>query len=277
MELAGKVAVITGGASGIGRGLVERFNKEGAAHVVVVDRDEAGARAAAAEVGGTGVGLDVSDEDAIRALVADVEREHGGIDLFFSNAGYVTIGGLEAPVEDLQRMWEVHVLAHLYAARAVLPGMIERKSGYLLSTASAAGLLAQFGSLHYTITKHAAISLAEWIAITHGHQGIRVSVLCPQAVATNIGQNSPSRDKMGSGPGVASADGVLQPEDVAQVVVDAIREERFHVLPHPEVAEYVKRKGADVDRWIGGMQRWQGSMFPADAHPANWLIGSDAT
>ena len=276
MELTDKVAVVTGGASGIGRGLVERFNKEGAAHVVVVDRDEAGAKAAAAEAGGTGVGLDVADAGAIRTLVADVEREHGRIDLFVSNAGYVTLGGLEAPLEDLQRMWEVHVLAHLYAARAVLPGMIERKSGYLLNTASAAGLLAQFGSLHYSVTKHAAVALAEWIAITHGHQGIRVSVLCPQAVATNIGQNSPDRRRMGTrsdeGGGVAGRDGVLQPADVAQVVTDALREERFHVLPHPEVSEYVKRKGADVDRWIGGMQRWQGSLFSADTHPANWLL-----
>jgi NAD(P)-dependent dehydrogenase (short-subunit alcohol dehydrogenase family) len=273
MELRSKVAIVTGGASGIGRGLVERFHEEGASHVVVADRDEAGATDAAAAVGGTGVGLDVSDEKAIRALVADTERQHGRVDLFVSNAGYVTLGGLEAPTEDLQRMWEVHVLAHLYAARAVLPGMIERGGGYLLSTASAAGLLSQFGSLHYAVTKHAAVALAEWIAITHGHQGIKVSVLCPQAVETNIGQNSPSRDRMqtGGGVGVASADGVLQPTDVAQVVIDALREERFHVLPHPEVAEYVKRKGADVDRWIGGMQRWQGSLFPGDQHPATWL------
>ncbi len=273
MELQGKIAIVTGGASGIGRGLVERFHTEGAAHVVVADRDEVGAKSAAGRVGGTGVGVDVSDEDAIRALVADVERDHGRIDLFVSNAGYVTIGGLEAPTEDLQRMWEVHVLAHLYAARAVLPGMIERGSGYLLSTSSAAGLLSQFGSLHYAVTKHAAVALAEWIAITHGHQGIGVSVLCPQAVETNIGRNSPDRNRMQAGPdaGVASQDGVLQPAEVAQAVIDALREERFHVLPHPVVAEYVKRKGADVDRWIAGMQRWQGSLFPADAHPATWL------
>jgi NAD(P)-dependent dehydrogenase (short-subunit alcohol dehydrogenase family) len=124
------------------------------------------------------------------------------------------------------------------------------------------------------LTKHAAVSLAEWIAITHGHQGIKVSVLCPQAVETNIGRNSPDFDKMqGEGGGVASQDGVVQPEDVAQVVIDALRDERFHVLPHAQVAEYTKRKGADVDRWIAGMQRWQGSLFPGDAHPANWLTG----
>ncbi len=275
MELRDKVAVVTGGASGIGLSLVRRFKKEGAAHVVVVDRDEAGANAAAEEVGGTGLAIDVSNEDAIRGLVADVERDHGTLDLFVSNAGYVTLGGLEAPVEDLQRMWEVHVLAHLYAARAAIPGMVARGGGYLLSTASAAGLLSQFGSMHYAVTKHAAVSLAEWIAITHGHQGIKVSVLCPQAVQTNIEHNSPDRDRMAAGPGgsVAAGDGVVQPDDVADVVIEAIGAERFHVLPHPEVAEYVKRKGADVDRWIGGMQRWQGSLFPGELHPANWLTG----
>jgi NAD(P)-dependent dehydrogenase (short-subunit alcohol dehydrogenase family) len=271
LEIRDRIAVITGGASGIGRGLVERFHADGARHLVVVDRDEAGAKAVAESVGGTGLGVDVSEEEAIRALVDRVETDLGPIDLFFSNAGYVTLGGLEAPVADLQRMWEVHVLAHLFAARAMIPRMVERGGGYLMSTASAAGLLSQFGSLHYAVTKHAAVSLAEWIAITHGHQGIRVSVLCPQAVATNIGANSPDAKKMDLEVGVASSDGVLQPEDVAQVIVDAMAAERFHILPHPEVAEYVKRKGADVDRWIGGMQRWQGSLFPPDQHPANLL------
>jgi NAD(P)-dependent dehydrogenase (short-subunit alcohol dehydrogenase family) len=273
MEIENQVAVVTGAASGIGRALVERFAADGARHVVVVDRDEAGANEVAKRIGGSSVALDVSDETAIRGLIDSTERDHGPIDLFVSNAGFVTIGGLEAPVEDLQRMWGVHVLAHLYAARNVIPLMVERGGGYLLSTASAAGLLSQFGSLHYAITKHAAVSLAEWIAITHGHQGIKVSVLCPQAVATNIGANSPNADQMNTGPGVASQDGVMQSDEVAQVVVEALREERFHVLPHAEVGEYVRRKGADVERWIAGMQRWQGSMFPAGQHPANWLTG----
>jgi len=271
MELDNRIAVVTGGASGIGEGLVRRFRDEGARHVVVVDRDEARAEQVAASVGGSSAGIDVSDESAIQELVERTERDQGPIDLFVSNAGYVTIGGLEAPVEDLQRMWEVHVLAHLYAARACIPRMAARGGGYLLSTASAAGLLSQFGSLHYAITKHAAVSLAEWIAITHGHQGIKVSVLCPQAVETRIEQNSPDADKMGTGTAVASGDGVIQPDQVAQTVIDALREERFHVLPHEEVREYVKRKGADVDRWIGGMQRWQGSLFPPERHPATWL------
>ncbi len=272
MELRDRIVVVTGGASGIGKGLAERFHAEGASHVVVADRDEGGAKAVAAAVGGTGFGIDVSDEAALRELVAATEREHGRIDLFVSNAGFVTMGGLETPNEDLQRMWEVHVLAHLYAARAVLPGMIERGEGYLLSTASAAGLLAQIGSLAYSVTKHSAVALAEWIAITHGHQGIRVSVLCPQAVETNIAANSPSRGELEGGPGVAARDGVLQPADVADVVMEALREERFWVLPHPEVAEYARRKAGDVDRWLTGMQRWQERLFTGKAQPGEWLI-----
>jgi NAD(P)-dependent dehydrogenase (short-subunit alcohol dehydrogenase family) len=274
MELQGKIAIVTGGASGIGKGLVERFHAEGAEHVVVVDRDEAGAKAVAASVGGTGIGCDVTDEAAIRSIVEMTEQDIGPIGLFVSNAGYVTMGGLEAPVEDLTRMFEVHVLAHLYAARAAVPYMADRGEGYLLNTASAAGLLSQFGSLHYAVTKHAAVALAEWVAITHGHQGVKVSVLCPQAVHTNIGPNSPDADKIvGTGADVAGADGTLTTEDVADTVIAALREERFHVLPHADVEEYVKRKGADVDRWIAGMQRWQGSMFPPEAHPATWLTG----
>lgn len=274
MELRDRVVVVTGGASGIGKGLAERFHAEGASHVVVADRDEGGAKAVAAAVGGTGCGLDVSDEAALRELVAATQREHGRIDLFVSNAGFVTIGGLETPNEELQRMWEVHVLAHLYAARAVLPGMIARGEGYLLNTASAAGLLAQIGSLAYSVTKHAAVALAEWISITHGHQGIKVSVLCPQAVETNISANSPSRKALDSLPGVAARDGVLQPADVADVVVQALREERFWVLPHPEVAEYARRKADDVDRWLSGMQRWQQRLFAGKTHPADWLTRS---
>jgi NAD(P)-dependent dehydrogenase (short-subunit alcohol dehydrogenase family) len=274
MEIEGKIVVVTGGASGIGEGLAQRFHSEGAKHVVVVDRDEAGARSVAQSVDGTSVALDVTDSEAMQALVDDTERDIGPVGLFVSNAGYVTLGGLEASVDDLTRMFEVHVLAHLYAARAVIPYMADRGEGYLLNTASAAGLLSQFGSLHYAVTKHAAVALAEWIAITHGHQGIKVSVLCPQAVHTNIGSNSPDAEKMiGTGADVAGADGTLTPEDVSDTVIAALREERFHVLPHADVEEYVKRKGADVDRWIGGMQRWQGSMFPADQHPATWLTG----
>ena len=274
MEFTDKVVVITGGASGIGKALAERAHADGAAHVVVVDRDADGAAAVAASVSGTAAVVDVTDEAAIADLVATTERDIGPIDLFVSNAGYVTLGGLEAPVDDLNRMWEVHVLAHLYAARAVIPHMADRGHGYLLNTASAAGLLSQFGSLHYAVTKHAAVALAEWIAITHGHQGIKVSVLCPQAVDTNIVANSPDAAAMqAGGTDVAGADGHLSAAEAVDVVVDALREERFHVLPHPEVGEYYRRKGDDVDRWIGGMQRWQERMFTDELHPATWLTG----
>lgn len=274
MELNDTIVVITGGASGIGKALAERAHAEGAKHVVVVDRDADGAHAVAASVGGTAAVVDVTDEAAIAGLVASVERDIGPIDLFVSNAGYVTLGGLEATVEDLERMFGVHVLAHLYAARAVIPHMADRGHGYLLNTASAAGLLSQFGSLHYAVTKHAAVALAEWIAITHGHQGIKVSVLCPQAVDTNIVANSPDADAMQTGDAdVAGADGHLTAEEAVDTVIEALREERFHVLPHPEVGEYYRRKGDDVDRWIGGMQRWQQKMFTDELHPATWLTG----
>ena len=272
MMIKDKVAVVTGGGSGIGEGLVERFARDGAKHVVVVDLDESNAVRVAEKVGGTGIGLDVANEDGIRELVAKTEADHGSLDVFVSNAGYVTVGGLEAPNEDLQKMWEVHVLAHIYAARAALPGMIARKQGWLLNTASAAGLLTQVGSLHYSVTKHAAISLAEWLAMTHHHQGIRVSVLCPQAVETNILQNSPSKRSEEDRPGVASGDGVLSKEDVADSVMQALEDGRFWVLPHAEVAEYARRKGTDVDRWLSGMRRFQGSLFEGQDLPGEWFL-----
>ncbi len=270
MELSNGIAVVTGGASGIGRALAKAFAAEGARHVVVADRDEAGAKAVAAQIGGRGVGLDVASEGEIRQMVATTEAEVGPIDLFMSNAGYVTRGGLETSNEDIDRMWQVHVMSHIYAARTVLPSMIERGRGYIMSTASAAGLLSQIGSLAYSITKHAAVSLAEWIAITHGHQGIGVSVLCPQAVDTNIGANSPQAGALPA-LGVASGDGVLTPEHVAAECLAAIREERFWVLPHPEVAEYVRRKATDIDRWLYGMRRFQTRLFEGADLPADWL------
>lgn len=274
MKLQDKIVVVTGGASGIGAGLAERFHAEGARHVVVADLDEQGALDVAASIGGTGVRLDVTDEAAVAALVHDVEDAHGPIDLFVSNAGYVTVGGVEIDNSELTNMFDVHVMAHLYAARAVLPSMIARGEGYLLNTASAAGLLSQIGSLAYSVTKHAAVALAEWLAITHGGQGIKVSVLCPQAVATNIGENSPSKDKLGgSGAGVAAADGVLSPGQLADTVIEALDAERFHVLPHGEVATYIERKATDVDRWIKGMQRFQTRLYGDAVGPDEWLLG----
>lgn len=277
MELRDRVVVVTGGGSGIGEAIARAAHGAGARHVVVADLDGAEAARVAADVDGTAVGLDVRDESAIRRLVDDTEAAHGPIDLFVSNAGYVTTAGLEDPTESIQRMWEVHCLAHVFAARAVLPSMIARGEGYLLNTASAAGLLSQIGSMSYSITKAAAVALAEWLAITHHHQGIRVSVLCPQAVATNIVRNSPDRrtDGRGTDPddglgtGVASGDGVLEPADVAAMCLDAIRDERFLVLPHPEVATYVERKAADRDRWLAGMRRFQSSLHPDGPLPGD--------
>jgi NAD(P)-dependent dehydrogenase (short-subunit alcohol dehydrogenase family) len=269
MELKDRVVVITGGGSGIGEALAIAAKAEGARHVVVADLDGAQAERVAQLVGGTGVAIDVRDESAIQRMVEDTESAHGPIDLFVSNAGYVTAAGLEDPNESIQRMWEVHCMAHIYAARAVLPSMIARGEGYLLNTASAAGLLTQIGSMSYSVTKAAAVSLAEWLAVTHHHQGIRVSVLCPQAVRTNIVRNSP--DFGGTGAlaadgeldgGVAGGDGVLEPSDVAAICIDAIRDERFLVLPHAEVAKYVQRKATDRDRWLAGMRRFQTALHP---------------
>ncbi len=270
MELKDRVVVITGGGSGIGEALARAAHAAGSRHVVVADLHAEEAVRVATDIAGTGIGLDVRDEAAIGRLVESTEQSHGPIDCFISNAGFVTIGGVEDTNERIQAMWEVHVMAHLYAARAVLPSMIARGEGYLLNTASAAGLLTQVGSLSYTMTKHAAVALAEWLAISHHHQGVRVSVLCPQAVQTNIGANSPDFREAGKGIGVASGDGVLSPEDVAQCCLAAMREERFHVLPHPEVATYVERKATDVDRWLAGMRRFQTALYvdgplPGDA------------
>lgn len=250
MKLADKHVIVTGGASGIGRALCLRFAAEGARAVVVADREEAGARKVAGECGGEPFAVDVSDEARIQALVESAEHRNGPIDLFVSNAGIGIPGGVEASDADWQRIWEINVMAHIYAARAVLPSMLARGEGYLLNTASAAGLLTQIGSAPYAVTKHAAVALAEWLSITHGDQGIRVSVLCPQAVRTAMTAGSPNG-------GVAGVDGMIEPEEVAECVVSALDEERFLVLPHPEVEEYMRRKAGDYDRWLRGMRRLQ--------------------
>ena len=247
MELKDKVAVITGGSGGIGRAMAEAFLREGARGVMLADLNQAAVEAAASEFGCDGMACDVTKESDIQALVAAAEQKYGQIDLFCSNAGAGGAGVLtDAENEVWQKQWELHVMAHVYAARAVLPAMIERGDGYLLNTASAAGLLAALGSGPYTVTKAAAVKLAEFISITHGDDGIKVSVLCPQGVNTAMAPRS-----LGDG----QTDGIIEPEALAQTVVETIREERFHVLPHPEVEEYVRRKGDNVDRWLVGMRR----------------------
>ena len=279
MKVKGSVTVVTGAASGIGEALVERFVVEGVAAVVAADRDAAGVEALAQRLSGGSTVVeattcDVSDEAAVRALVDGTVERHGRIDLMASNAGYVTIGGLEAPDDEMHRMFDVHVMAHLYAARYAIPHMVAAGGGHLLNTSSAAGLLTQIGSLHYSVTKNAAVSLAEWISVTYGDRGIGVSVLCPQAVATNIATNSPTADLMpGDGPsGAAAVDGVLTAAELADTVVEALADGRFHVLPHPDVAEYVRRKGDDVDRWLAGMRRFQQRLYPEGPTPADWLL-----
>ncbi len=247
MELTHKVAVITGGSGGIGQAMARAFLSHGAAAVVLADLDAEAVANAASAIGCEGHACDVTNEQDIQNLVDKVIDTHGRIDLFCSNAGAGGEGVLtDAANEVWQQQWDLHVMAHVYAARAVLPGMLERGEGYLLNTASAAGLLAALGSGPYTVTKAAAVKLAEFISITHGDDGIGVSVLCPQGVNTAMAPRS-----LGDG----QTDGIIEPEALAETVIEALAEERFHVLPHPEVEDYVKRKGDNVDRWLNGMRR----------------------
>jgi NAD(P)-dependent dehydrogenase (short-subunit alcohol dehydrogenase family) len=249
VEIAGRVCVVTGAAAGIGRALARALAVAGAARVVCVDLDAAGAEAAAAETGGLARTLDVADDAAMAALVAEVEESVGPIALFCSNAGLFVDGGAELPDADWRRLWDVNVMAHVIAARHVVPRMLARGGGYLLNTASAAGLLSQIGSAPYAVTKHAAVGLAEWLAFTHGDAGLRVSVLCPQAVRSAM--------TAGREDGVASIDGMLEPEAVAEACLRAIAEETFLIAPHPQVRDYMRAKAENYDRWIGGMRKLQ--------------------
>jgi NAD(P)-dependent dehydrogenase (short-subunit alcohol dehydrogenase family) len=258
MDLAGKRVVVTGAASGIGRALVERFAADDAL-VTASDVDVDGVRTAAqrvADVGGRvhAVGCDVRDEHQLRDLVAEAEAAFGPVDLFCSNAGIAPTGGPETANEVWARTWEVNFLAHLYAVRAVLPGMLERGDGYLLHTASAAGLLTSLGDAPYSVTKHAVVAFAEWLAITYGDRGIKVSALCPQGVDTPLLQGT--SDHL-SGRQVYEVSEVLEPERVADVVVEGLATEQFLILPHPQVADYFRQKAGDYDRWLRGMRRFQ--------------------
>ena len=249
MKLADRHVVVTGGANGIGAAMARRFAIEGA-RVVVADLDEAQLMRVAAETGGLGVPTDVRHEHQIAALVTAAEARYGPIDLFCSNAGIVVEGGEDASDAVWERSIAVNLLAHIYAARILVPQMTARKQGYLLNTASAAGLLTQIGSAPYSVTKHGAVAFAEWLSITYGDQGLKVSVLCPQAVRTNMTAGTEEG-------GVAGVDGILEPEAVADAVVEGLDAERFLILPHPVVADYFRRKADDYDRWIRGMRRLQ--------------------
>jgi NAD(P)-dependent dehydrogenase (short-subunit alcohol dehydrogenase family) len=250
VEVSGKNIVVTGGANGIGRALCESFAREGAAHIMVVDLDEANAKKVAADVGGASRRVDVSSREQIESLVRHVEAEAGPIDLFVSNAGILIEGGIEVGVEAWDQIWGINVMAHVHAAHAVLPSMLERGEGYLLNTCSAAGLLSQIGSAPYAVTKHAAVAFAEWISITYGDRGIKVSALCPQAVRTHMS------DAFENG-GVAGVDGMIEPDELADVTIEGLREENFLILPHEVVRTYYQRKGQDIDRWLKGMRRLQ--------------------
>ena len=247
MEIKDKICVVTGAASGIGKALCHAFANEGAAHVVCVDVNGDGAAATAHEIGGHAFTVDVSNEAAIVEMIDAVEHAIGPIDLFFSNAGIAVGGGMETPNDDWQRVWDINVMAHVWASRKLVPLMAARGGGYLLNTSSAAGLLNQIGSASYGVTKHAAVGLAEWLAMTHGDEGIKVSVLCPQAVRTEMTRGHEDH--------VAAINGMMEPDPVAQICVDAIRSESFLILPHEDVREYIKNKADNYDRWIGGMRK----------------------
>lgn len=266
MQLRDRVAVVTGGAKGIGYALAEAFLAEGARAVVVVDLVPAEVDSAVASLGerASGVALDVGDRAGVAALVANVEERHGPIDLFVSNAGIGTGAGVDASDEAWEAIWRVNVLAHVYAAQAVLPSMLARGEGYLLSTASAAGLLSQIGDLPYSVTKHAAVAVAEWLAITYGSQGIAVSCLCPQGVRTDLLATAMGHSSVET----VVSQGLLEPGDVAQAVVRGLAAEEFLILPHPEVAEYYRRRATDPDRWLAGMARLQARILGTlDAAP----------
>lgn len=265
MDLRDKVVIVTGGGNGIGEALCEQFYREGARKIIVADLEKDSAIAVAAAVEGDAYTVDVRDEAQLAAMVETVGKQYGGVDLFCSNAGIVAMDGdpwwaTSAPNATWQAMWEIHVMSHVYAARACLPGMLARGSGYFLNTVSAAGLLSQIGDAAYSTTKHAAIGFAESLSITHGDDGIGVSVLCPQAVATRM------IGGIGDGEGGAAAagvDGILTPQQVADEVVLGLKSEQFLILPHKEVVQYRQRKADDYDRWLRGMRKLRGRFsFP---------------
>jgi NAD(P)-dependent dehydrogenase (short-subunit alcohol dehydrogenase family) len=253
VEIRNRVVVVTGGGGGIGSALCRQFAAVGARHVVVSDIDRDAAETVAAEIGGTAVPADVTVESEVMHLVAGTVKAHGRIDIYCSNAGIAFGGGPEAADQAWRQSWDVHVMAHVYAARALLPGMLERGEGYILGTISAAALLNHVLAAPYAVTKAAGLSFFEWMAIAYHDQGIRVSALCPQGVRTAMLEQEGARSFL--------AAGALDPKQVADAVVEAIRDERFLILPHPEVREYFQRKAADYDRWLRGMRRLRGRIL----------------
>jgi NAD(P)-dependent dehydrogenase (short-subunit alcohol dehydrogenase family) len=258
MELKDRVIVVTGAARGIGRALAVRFAAERPEAIVVVDIDGDGAARVAADIGARSIACDVANEEDVARMVTHIEKDHGRIDVFCSNAGIAVAGGPETAIAEWQRIWNVNVMSHVFVTRHVLPGMLARNEGYLVGTVSAAGLLNHVFAAPYGVTKAAALSLYEWIAIAHGGAGIRVSCLCPQGVKT---------DMLAAERALLRTDfltaGALEPEAVAQCVVDGIAAERFLILPHPEVADFFRRKADDYDRWLRGMRRLRANLLSA--------------
>jgi len=259
VDVRGRVVVVTGGANGIGRAIARRVAAAGAESVIVADMDGAGAAAVAAEINGVAVVCDVSRESDVKTLVDRVEADHGRVDIFCSNAGIAVGGGPETPTDQWQRIWDVNVMSHVFVARHVLPGMLARGEGYILGTVSAAGLLNHVLAAPYGVTKAAALSFFEWLSIAHGDQGIRSSCLCPQGVKTNM---LAAERRLGLEFLTADA---LEPEAVADFVLLGLADERFLILPHPEVAEYFRRKAGDYDRWIKGMRRLRAGILSASS------------
>lgn len=250
MDLRGKTVFITGAAGGIGDALARRIMAEEPAGIAIVDRTAESLESLAAETGAIPIAADLASQAGVEAAIDEATAAIGPIDVCVSNAGILIEGGPEVPTEDWQKIWDINVMAHVHAARVLVPQMIERGGGHFIHTASAAGLLSQIGSAPYAVTKAAAVSFAEWLAITYGADNIGVSALCPQAVDTAMLGGSEDG-------GVAGVDGVMSPADVAEAVIEGLRDGRFLILPHPAVAIYAERKGADRDRWIAGMQRLQ--------------------
>ena len=253
MKIKDKVCVITGGASGIGAALARKFADEGAAAIYVADVQEALLSQVAEDVGGVALTCDATSESDIQTLIDQAEAASGQIAVFCSNAGVIRLGSEQAPDDEWQLCWDLHLMAHVYAARVLAPKMAARGEGYLVNTASAAGLLSHVNSATYTVTKHAAIAFAEWLSIKYGHDGVRVSALCPQAVKTAM--------TAGREGGAASVNGMITAEYLAQCTVESMDREEFLILPHPEVLDYMQRKSADVDRWLGGMRKYA-AMYP---------------
>lgn len=259
MEINHKIIVVTGAGSGIGRALVHKFVAGGAKHVIAVDINATNAAETAEMYACMAMTADVACEADMIRVIDDVESQVGPIDLFCSNAGLAAGPSEQSPDEEWQISWDVNVMAHVYAARHLVPRMIKRGGGYFLNTASAAGLLNQIGGAAYGVTKHAAVGFGEWLALTYGHKGIKVSLLCPQAVRTAMTETTP--DEIGNeGLQAAAGDGMLEADVVADIVARGLEEEAFLILPHPEVAQYMQRKTADYDRWIKGMNRFHQSL-----------------